>query len=380
MNWFYVEGGKSVGPISEDKLSGLIGEGKVSPETLVWREGMAEWKPCREAGPPPRGDSARAPETPSKGGAFRKIHFYGSGGTLLGIHLVNTFFTLLTLGIYFFWGRVKLRKYQWGQMDIDGDRLTYHGTGRETLLGWLKAAVFFGIPYLAFRYVPHWVGASVPWVVAGGVCSAFMILCFLPFAIVGSRRYRLSRTGWRGIRLSFRGSSKAYALLVFGGTFLKIFTLGLYSPYYDARRDRFLVDQSYVGNQNFLYDGRGEDLFKPFLAAWLLTLPTLGLSLLWYHVQHTRYLWNHTLLCGGRFNCTITFGGLLWVEIVNVLLVILTLGFGFTWAQVRSIRYMTRNLSLEESARIETIEQEAQSVNATGEELASFLDLDFDLG
>ena len=78
MNWFYVEGGKSVGPISEDKLSGLIGEGKVSPETLVWREGMAEWKPCREAGPPPRGNSARAPETPSKGGAFRRIHFYGA--------------------------------------------------------------------------------------------------------------------------------------------------------------------------------------------------------------------------------------------------------------------------------------------------------------
>ena len=217
-----------------------------------------------------------------------------------------------------------------------------------------------GTPYLAFRYVPHWVGALRP--LGGGGRSLLRLHdpVFPALAIVGSRRYRLSRTGWRGIRFSFGEVPRPTPCWCFGELLLKIFTLGLYSPYYDARRDRFLVDQSYVGNQNFLYDGRGEDLFKPFLAASrLVPFPTLGLSLLWYHVQHTRYLWNHTLLCGGRFNCTITFGGLLWVEIVNVLLVILTLGFGFTWAQVRSIRYMTRNLSLEESARIETIEQES---------------------
>jgi uncharacterized RDD family membrane protein YckC len=51
MNWFYVENGKSVGPIGDDQFRQLFQTGKVGPDTLIWREGMAEWKPAREAGP-----------------------------------------------------------------------------------------------------------------------------------------------------------------------------------------------------------------------------------------------------------------------------------------------------------------------------------------
>lgn len=51
MNWYYVESGNSVGPIAEDQLMQLIRSAKITPDTLVWHEGMAEWKPCREAGP-----------------------------------------------------------------------------------------------------------------------------------------------------------------------------------------------------------------------------------------------------------------------------------------------------------------------------------------
>lgn len=50
MNWFYVENGQQRGPISETDLQALLTAGKITPETLVWREGMAEWKPWRDAG------------------------------------------------------------------------------------------------------------------------------------------------------------------------------------------------------------------------------------------------------------------------------------------------------------------------------------------
>ena len=383
MDWYYVDGGKSVGPVSEEKLVGLIQKGKVTPDTLIWQNGMPEWKPCGEVGPKP---AAGAPppladlDEASFPSPHRRLSFHGDGGTLFGIHLVNTFLTLVTLGVYFFWGRVKLRKYLWGQLEFDGDRLSYHGTGKETFLGWLKAALFFGIPYLLASHLPRWMGAKPKWVIVGGVVASLLFLWFIPIAIVGTRRYRLSRTAWRGIRFSFRGHWKNYLPIFWGGGLLNALTLGFYIPFFDAKRDKFLVSQSYVGNKNFDYDGKGEGLFKSFLAAWFLFFPTLGFSALWYHVRRTRYLWEHTTLGESRFSCTITFGSFFLISFTNALLVLVTLGFGFPWAQARFIRYMTENLALNGPVDLDTIRQEAQTVGATGEELGSFLDLDFDLG
>lgn len=45
MQWYYAEEGKSVGPITEEQLKALATDGTISQETLVWRNGMAEWLP-----------------------------------------------------------------------------------------------------------------------------------------------------------------------------------------------------------------------------------------------------------------------------------------------------------------------------------------------
>lgn len=310
----------------------------------------------------------------------RKISFHGEGGTLLGIHMVNLFLALVTLGVYFFWGRVKLRNYLWGQMEFEGDRLSYHGTGKETFLGWLKAMGFFIIPYVILKDGPAWIGAGKILIAVGALLSGLLILVFIPMAVIGTRRYRLSRTAWRGIRFSFREHWRSYMPLFLKGGFLNLITLGLYSPYYTVKREKFLIANTYVGNQNFDFDGKGEDLFKSFIKAWLLFIPTLGLSFIWYAVKKTIYIWDHTTFGGSRFQCYVTFGGMVKVSMMNMLLVLFTLGFGYSWAQVRSINYLVDHLTLNGPADFETLQQEAQSVNATGEELGSFLDMDFDLG
>ncbi len=48
MNWYYVDQGQQTGPVSDAQLEDLVRNGKVQPETLVWREGMADWRPYRE--------------------------------------------------------------------------------------------------------------------------------------------------------------------------------------------------------------------------------------------------------------------------------------------------------------------------------------------
>jgi len=51
VEWHYAENGRQLGPVSEEQLLQLTRTGVVTPDTLIWRAGMPEWKPFREAGP-----------------------------------------------------------------------------------------------------------------------------------------------------------------------------------------------------------------------------------------------------------------------------------------------------------------------------------------
>jgi uncharacterized RDD family membrane protein YckC len=45
MNWHYVEQGQPAGPVSDQQFAELARNGKIAADTLVWREGMADWLP-----------------------------------------------------------------------------------------------------------------------------------------------------------------------------------------------------------------------------------------------------------------------------------------------------------------------------------------------
>lgn len=48
MNWYYVEQGKQTGPANDEQFNELVQTGKITADTLVWREGMADWLPYRQ--------------------------------------------------------------------------------------------------------------------------------------------------------------------------------------------------------------------------------------------------------------------------------------------------------------------------------------------
>jgi hypothetical protein len=49
MNWYYAQGDQRQGPVSDSELDALIAAGTVNENTLVWKEGMANWAPLKEA-------------------------------------------------------------------------------------------------------------------------------------------------------------------------------------------------------------------------------------------------------------------------------------------------------------------------------------------
>lgn len=41
--WFYMVGGRQTGPVSSKQLKELASAGQVSPDTLIWKTGLAKW-------------------------------------------------------------------------------------------------------------------------------------------------------------------------------------------------------------------------------------------------------------------------------------------------------------------------------------------------
>jgi len=46
--WYAEKNGERVGPMPRDQLATMVTSGQVTPATLVWREGLNEWKPAGE--------------------------------------------------------------------------------------------------------------------------------------------------------------------------------------------------------------------------------------------------------------------------------------------------------------------------------------------
>ena len=324
--------------------------------------------------PPPSAPTVRDPGPPWAGAEVHRLSFHGVGGTLFGIHIVNVFLTIVTLGIFYFWGKARVRRYLWSQTAIAGDRFAFHGTGREMLIGFLKAVLIFAVPLVVLSVVQQsaWVWGIVRML---AYLLAYVIgTVFYPLAIVGARRYRLSRSSWRGIRFSFRGPTKEFIKLFVVNAIIVSVTLGLWYPIFDTKRYAFLTANSWFGNRRFGFDGSHYQLFKSFLLALVLTPFTLGLAWFWYVAKKRRFYWGHTTFGAARYKYTGTGGAILLLMALNLVIVLGTLGLGWPWAKVRTARFLARNLTLVGPLELESIQQDAQAASATGEGLAGLLD------
>jgi uncharacterized membrane protein YjgN (DUF898 family) len=356
------------------------------------------------------------------GAVSRKAVFHGTGGTLFGIHLVNTLLTLVTLGIYYYWAKVRVRAFLFSQTEFAGDRFSYHGSAHELLNGTIKASLVFGIPYFLMGNAGQFLEGSTAIQVTLKVAASLLLILFIPVAITGARRYRLSRTAWRGIRFSFRGKTLDFVKLWLSGYFLTAVTLGLYYPYFSTKKHAFLTTHSYFGSEPFKFSGDGSVLSRPFLRMYLLAVAVAGVvglglyffvdlpgqniedpeamgsfvfgaiaslmigalvfRLLWlpYSVTEQRFFWEQTSIGSVRFRLPITTWPYLKLKLGNLLFMVCTLGLAWSWVTIRNIRFFTDQLELVRIDNFDEIVQAYDGAPPIGEGLDGFLDTGFDLG
>ena len=174
------------------------------------------------------------------------FRYHGTGGSLFGLVFVNGLLTMLTLGVYSFWAKNKVREFHYSHTEMDGDRFAYHGTGGELFSGALKAAGILIVLGLVFSILTALLGGNGSPTVTLALTLTFyvgigLLICF---AINNARRYRLSRSSWRGIRFSFHGDSAEFLKMMVKGVLLSIVTLGFYTPYFQNQRRAFFVNNA----------------------------------------------------------------------------------------------------------------------------------------
>lgn len=195
------------------------------------------------------------------------VSFLGDRGEFRELVTRGAALELITIGFYRFWLATDIRRHLWSNTLIDGDAAEYTGRGRELLLGFLVALAIIVPVYLAYFLVGVEVSRFKAF--AGLPLFAFFYL-FGQFAIYRARRYRLTRTVWRGVRFWMTGSGWAYAGRSALSLLLVILTLGLFLPWRDALLERYKMRHCHYGDLQGSFEGTGWDFFKRGWWLWLL--------------------------------------------------------------------------------------------------------------
>ena len=295
----------------------------------------------------------------------------GRLGDLFMLHIVNLLLRWVTLNIYHFWGKTRIREYLWSHLNFEGGRFEYTGRGGELFAGFLKAmgAVILLIALAGFVFTIF--RPTVGPLIAAASSIVTIVSHFITaLAAYSTRGYILSRTRWRSIRFSQTGAAPRFALQSTGHGLLLIATLGLYWPIRRHILLRTKINNTRFGNASFSYDGSGKDLYHRFLMSVLLTVPTLGFVWFWYMARDAAYVAAHTRFEGLRFEITYTGGQLLQLRLGNLAIAILTFGFGYPWVLLRNVNFLFAHLLAEGELGYEQILQSEGAAPRSGEGLA----------
>ena len=339
------------------------------------------------------------------------VSFTGTGGEYFKIWIVNLALTIVTLGVYSAWAKVRRLQYFYRHTRLAGAGFDYHGDPIAILKGRIVGLVLFGL-YSAIGYVNIWLAIGI---VIG-------LALVMPWLLGRSLRFRFHNSSYRGIRFKFHGTTKqAYwiflAFPIFTG--LSLFTLG---PLWHHRLKRYQFSNAAYGQSRFKFNADVGEFYITYILAvftffcfialligalvaggifmamvggqaeedrislGMILLMVAGGTLYAAAILAAQSItmsrihnacWNAARTDHHRFESEVSPLRLFGIQYTNLLATVATLGLFRPFAQVRLARYYTSTLTIFGSSSFEGYSAaESDDVTAVGQETADLFDFD----
>jgi uncharacterized membrane protein YjgN (DUF898 family) len=490
IDWFYKEGDKKTGPVSEEQIRELARQGRISPDTMVWNELLAKWTkysdaigaPVEPPEPKPHvarlyidpyaGDEAAPKETPpitrqpepagdysyespiktesycnkcfrkfptaemtstpigpvcaacsdssKRGfhetsaveGTLFKVEFTGSGQEYFKIWIVNLLLTIVTLGIYSPWAKVRKNKYFYRNTRIAGSSFDYHGNPVSILKGRILAVLIVAALHFSqqLSYALY-------------IVVIVLVAIILPWMIARAFAFKLYNTSWRGIRMRFHGSiTEAYTIALLYGA-LTVVSLWLCFPLLYRQIRLYFMNNAAFGTTKAELDVPIGSVYSVFIKTGLISLVVAVvmtvIGALFFHFVETfsfqagsrpsktmifflalmafamflfyrvivqsffrtrmaNLMWNHSRLGVLGFESFQRARDLASIIASNALLTVITLGFYWPWAKIQLVKYYADTLVVHAPEGFSNFSADVGSgVAAAGDEVTEALDVDF---
>jgi len=339
------------------------------------------------------------------------MQFTGRGGEYFAIWIVNIALTLVTLGIYSAWAKVRTLRWFYGHTLLDNQVFSYLASPKQILKGRLIALAALVAYYAASYFAPP---------LAIGLLIAFFLA--LPWIVVSSLRFHARMSAYRGLRFDFTGKLGEAAVVYLLLPILIPFTLGLILPYIAYRQVKFIAENTVYGQTAGRYQGSS----KPFWGVYLLSIALIVLPIFviaygayqayvmqaagmpketavaavgmftvagmvafylilpvvsaMIQARTANLFYNPATLGPVGFDSGQRARDLIWIYLSNLVLIALTLGIFIPWAKVRLARYRAERLTVTGPADLgQFAAGQQQGSTATGAEMADLLDLNLGL-
>jgi len=138
------------------------------------------------------------------GATSERFVFTGSGSEYFRIWVVNVLLTVLTLGVYSAWAKVRKARYFWQNTRLGGHVFDYHGRPVAILRGRIIALVLLAGYTWAFEFSN-----------TAGIVT-FVVLCVVgPWLFMRAQQFKLGNTSYRGLRFGFESHPReAYRIVL----------------------------------------------------------------------------------------------------------------------------------------------------------------------
>lgn len=349
------------------------------------------------------------------------IAFSGSARDYFRIWVVNLCLSLLTLGVFSAWAKVRKKRYFYAHTTIAGTSFQYLGQPIPILKGRLVAAAGFGAWYVA----SHFVTSLVPYLLGAGLVAAPWVLVS---SVAFNARYSAIRNMTFHLDAGYRDAVKvlyawgilpAFVLGIILSQFGHVVLLGIATlvfffsfPWLICRLRKFIVENTAFGAIHGKFAVNGGQFFAIYIAAGLITaavvLPVsfligavffavediflasylfavpsyIGyvLGFAYVRTKSTNLVWNNTRLGPLHFASNLRFRDMFGLYLTNAIGIVASCGFLIPWAVIRTTKYRIDHLQVFNRGELtQFMGSQQRTVAAVGVETVDLFDWDLSL-